>query len=97
MKTIWKFEIDLSSDAPRTSVGGWVVRMPAGSRILRVGTQRPRVIAIWALVDPAGEGRDVPIDVFGTGNPVVDAVGVYLGGVDDGPFVWHVFTPSVSV
>lgn len=98
MKTIWKFELDLTGDHPRTIDDGYCVRMPAGSKILRVGTQRPRVLAFWALVDPQElTDRDVPVHVYGTGHPVPDDAGVYLGGVDDGPFVWHVFAPSLDV
>jgi hypothetical protein len=81
--TVWKFEV----------AAGDVVRvpMPAGARVLHVGTQRPRHLCVWAEVDGLAGLVERRFLVRGTGHPLPADRGPHLGTVIDGPFVWHVY------
>ena len=48
------------------------------------------VLVLWALVDPLQPKEQRTINIFGTGGPAPDT-GVYIGTVQDGGMVWHVF------
>jgi hypothetical protein len=77
---VWKFPL------------GEVVEMPEGAEILRLGTQGGQPY-IWALVDSTAFMRDRRFVVVGTGMPVPDARGSYIGTVllHDDSFVLHVW------
>ena len=84
MKTIWKFELEITRNQ--------VVAMPLGERVLSVGEQDGRLF-VWALVDTDAEMMSVPFFVAGTGHQVnessqwefIDTVQMSNG------LVWHVF------
>jgi hypothetical protein len=82
-RQIWKF--------PITSPDGTRIDMPQGARILTVQMQAG-MPTLWAVVDPEAPRRARYFRVVGTGH--THEAGVfrdYLGTVQDGPFVWHVF------
>lgn len=81
MKRIYKYDIHVDCNK---------VYLPKGYEILRVGAQEGKLY-LWALVDPERECVDVKIDVIGTGWNVPDSIGKYIGTVDVGSLVWHVF------
>ena len=75
-------------------VTGTRVKLPTGYRILCVGQQGPSIM-VWALV-PAGDAAlnsytEVTFRVHGTGHHFDGGGQTYLGTVEQGPFVWHVF------
>lgn len=95
MRTIWKFELDIT-DVQRVS-------LPVGAELLHVGSQRMEVqepmrvgvwdaLVMWASVDPARPKVDRLIGVVGTGNPAPEPdEAIYVGSAQCGPFVWHVY------
>ena len=75
------------------------LRMPKRARILTVALS-DRVqhgFAVWAIVEPAAETETRHLYVVGTGHPLRNPLGRFLGAVIDGPFVWHVFEPAPIV
>lgn len=84
MRTIYKFPLAVTDEQQ--------IEMPRGSRFLGVETQGG-VLYLWAIVETENPRYRHAFYVVGTGNPLpVDAVeSTYLGTVDEGPFVWHVF------
>jgi len=83
-KRIWKYEIRL---AERQSV-----EMPSGAKVLFVGVQVPN-ICLWAEVDPEAEKQIRLVSVFGTGHPMPDDPGSYIGTfmLHGGALVFHVY------
>jgi hypothetical protein len=50
------------------------------------------VPCLWALVDPEQDYTDRTIDIIVTGHDIVDLfTRTYIGTVQQGPLVWHVF------
>lgn len=93
-KTIWKYEFPVSDR--------WLLDMPVGAKILpTVATVIPSVVTLWAEVDvpsalelragaqPVMEKR--LLCVVGTGNPMPDNLGAYIGTTLDRGLVWHVY------
>lgn len=49
-------------------------------------------LQMWAMVDPSASAkRVIVVTVYGTGHPMPDKPGIFVGSVQDGPYVWHVF------
>lgn len=48
-------------------------------------------ICVWAMVNPDAEKVPRQFLICGTGGPMPDRVGEFIGTVFGGPFVWHVF------
>jgi len=78
------------------------VEMPQGSRILGVQVQKKLIAEtpyLWALVNTE-EGRTVRrlFRIYGTGREVEERPEAlnYIGTVQTGPFVWHVFERNVG-
>lgn len=85
--TIWKFELD--------TVNMQTIEMPYCAKILTVQVQR-ETPCLWAIVDPSLEKEKRHFEIFGTGNPIVEGMGVsreYIGTyqLHDGDLVYHVF------
>ena len=78
---IWKFEI---------RVGENRVSMPSGARVLTAQIQRG-TLCVWALVDPSHSVESVTFSVVGTGHEFNPVGKTYVGTVQDGPLVWHVW------
>jgi len=84
-KTIWKFPINV--------VGHGFIAMPKGAEILTVQTQDDAPF-IWAVVNPDAEKEDRYFEVYGTGHPIYQDMGVnrkYIGTFQQPPLVWHLF------
>ncbi len=83
-KTIWKYHASPS--------GRWTQLMPAGAEILSVQIQRGQV-EMWALVD-ANRPEEVRAFVtYGTGHPMPDDPGKFIGTFQlaSGDLVFHLF------
>ena len=83
-RSIWKFKLDASQ----------VSRfMPVGAKVLTAQMQGG-VVTLWADVDPDAQQEERHFRVFGTGWNMPREMGysdVYIGTVQDGDFVWHVY------
>lgn len=82
MEKIYKYELKLQAEQ--------VVQMPHKPEILSVQIQRG-VICVWALVNTTYSDVAYIFEIIGTGNPVDSMLRKYLGTVQDGSMVWHVF------
>lgn len=66
--------------------------LPAGSDIIRIGTQGNNIY-VWALVDPdQTEKQDLEIEMYGTGQ-IIEGHRRYLGTIEyfDGAEIYHYF------
>lgn len=70
--------------------------LPLGARVLSVGVQAGEIV-IWVLVDETAAPAKAGFWIRSTGH---DATGMsfvrFLGTVQHGPLVWHVFTDDAS-
>lgn len=83
MNEVWKYRLRI--------VGGNTIEMPRDATTLTVAMQDGHLTA-WALVDPRAEREGRKFIVTGTGIPIELSNGTqYIGTVQDGVFVWHVF------
>lgn len=84
MKTIWKYQLD--------AVGKQRVYMKQKAEILAVQVQDGNP-CIWALVDPEQSSIQRTLRIYGTGQPIEDDPGRYIGTFqfDGGSLVFHVF------
>ena len=82
VRTIWKYRLPLD-DLVRIS-------MPVGAQSLCVQMQGD-VLTLWAMVDEDAPTEIRRFVVAGTGHPLPAVLGHYLGTVQPGVFVWHVF------
>jgi hypothetical protein len=83
MKMIWKF--------PLRDMGPCEVPMPQGAEILDVQMQN-ELPCIWAMVDPHAPVEAKTFVIHGTGHVVGDDTKLsYIGTVQQGTLVWHVF------
>ena len=74
---------------PLLDLGRQELMVPPG-RILCVQMQRDTP-CLWAMVDTDQLQAPNIIHVVGTGQPMPSGVLEYIGTVQDGSFVWHVF------
>ena len=86
MKVIYKYDLK-----PKTNQ----LTMPRGALILCVQTQQG-VPRLWALVDADAPDETRVIEVYSTGEPVIEDMGVsrnYVGTfqLEGGSLVFHVF------
>ena len=83
MKTIWKQQLAITDTQ--------IISVPGGSRFLTVQMQNG-VPCIWYIVDTEESGRSqYEFTTVGTGNPIDELIGNYLGTYQKGPLVFHVF------
>lgn len=84
MQTIWKYPIDTTDEQ--------TVKMPCDAEILCVQMQCGQP-CLWALVDPEKTTAPVKIRIYGTGHPLPDIWGDYVGTYQSsgGGGVFHVF------
>lgn len=84
---------NISKYVVRAAPGRTTVQMSGVALPLSAQLQRGE-ISIWALVPAGSKIKDRTIYVFGTGDAikpeVVEKV-QYIGTVQEGPLVWHVF------
>jgi hypothetical protein len=87
-QTIWKFPLHLAETN--------VLDVPLGAEVLHVGDQMGTV-TIWAKVDPTAEKRALKIIIAGTGHVVPPDAQIFLGTVQQPPYVWHLFAEAAGV
>ena len=78
-RRVWKFELLSAS-----------VRMPAYAEVLTVGVQGESVF-LWALVDPSAPYFDRRFVVHGTGHPITEPLGRFVGTAFVEGLVFHVW------
>lgn len=83
-KRIFKYVLDIEDVQ--------TVELPEGAEILSVHNQN-ELLCLWALCNPDAPKEARTIHIFGTGNPVCDNPGRFIGTVLmwHGQLVWHVF------
>ena len=82
MKTIWKFPLRETAfqDLP----------VPDGSKILKVGQDPGGKLCAWVLLDTNNQIGNHAVTIVGTGHDAPENKN-YLGTVNSGQFVWHIF------
>lgn len=82
MKQIWKFNVPTFG----------TIDIPKGAELLSVHAQNDAV-CLWALVDPTAVPVRRLFVTYGTGHPIADENGKYIGTVhlEGGALVLHVF------
>lgn len=81
MRTIWKIIL--------TPANWQTVSLPEGYKILSVQMQRDN-ICMWCEVDPGEKEVQFTVFIYATGDPVGTNLH-YIGTVQDGDLVWHVY------
>lgn len=90
MKTIWKTKLQL--------VDRQTIELPAGHVILSVMNQRGDLV-LYAEVNPEAEQKaNVEIAIYGTGNPMPDSPGRFVGTATthNEELVWHVYVSPAA-
>jgi len=82
LKAVWKYPLVITDRQP--------IALPAGAQIRTVQLQAG-VVCVWAEVEPAARLQPRTIVIVGTGHTLPTTALVYLGSVQQGPFVWHVY------
>lgn len=85
LKSVWKFPLHVTGE-PQS------VMMPNGSKVLSVQLQAEQ-ICVWALVNPQEPTEERLFFIMGTGHPFGDTGDLlhFVGTIQMGPLVWHVF------
>jgi hypothetical protein len=81
--TVWKYELDGVTNT---------LDIPKGAKPLSVAQQH-NALVLWAQVDPDAPTEKRTVHVVGTGTPVPDEVGPFIGTAvcDGGAWVFHIF------
>lgn len=92
MKVIYKYRLPIADIT--------VLTMPYDHKLLSVQNQNGE-ICLWALSDPKeDEFRTRTFRIFGTGNESERLENTFdmqfLGTVQTGPYVWHVFVDLID-
>lgn len=82
MRTIWKFELEVSDEQ--------TIAIPQGAQLLHAGVQGEQ-LCLWAIVDPNAPTVNRHIGIRGTGHPCEFNIMSHIGTVMMPPFVWHLF------
>lgn len=85
-REVWKFPLPV----PGPDVFG--IELPAGAEVLTVQVQAGRP-CIWALVSPSAPPEGRLFRIAGTGHPIAERLGAYVGTFQfEGPgLVFHLF------
>jgi hypothetical protein len=86
MRTIYKYDITATR---RPAI-------PLGSRVLSVGMQGQN-LCMWIECNPAQPLYAVSVFVVGTGGTLPSEAINYVGTVQNGPLVWHVYTGAMPL
>jgi hypothetical protein len=83
MRTVWKYQLVKLIN---------ILELPYEARVLCVKEQCG-VICLWALVDPQAKPIQRTFRVYGTGQPIPESYGEYIGSVQskNEQFVYHIF------
>ena len=84
---IWKWTLGLTDIQS--------LPMPEGAKVLTVQMQHG-ALALWALVDENAPQSNRSFAIYGTGNPMPQSPGEYVGTFQlrNGDLVFHVFEPA---
>jgi len=82
---IWKYQL-----TPSPGTAEVAIEMPAGAMVLTVQTQAGQP-CLWALVNEEQPLITRRFVIVGTGHPVPDGIGDYIGTWQNSPFVFHLF------
>ena len=82
MKTIYKYVLEIKETQ--------TVSLTRGARILSVANQDGK-LCLWVQVETEEENEYWSIAIYGTGNPLPEYPGAFIGTVIIEPYVWHVF------
>ena len=83
MERTFKYVLDFTHEQ--------AISMPAGAEVLCVQMQGGNP-CIWAVVDERMPLQERKFYIHGTGHPIAGlAVKRYIGTVQDGQYVWHVY------
>jgi hypothetical protein len=89
-RKIYRYQLSLL-DEPTLS-------MPEGAEVLSVGPPRGYLteLDLWALVEPENVEKERRFLIVGTGNPIPDGLGRFIGTVtmNSGVHIFHVFEAS---
>ncbi len=81
-RRIYKYPLRISGEQD--------VEMPEGAELLSVGGQGGELV-LWAQVDPDARLVRRKVILYGTGHELRDEPHRYVGTVQFGIFVWHVY------
>ena len=83
-KTIWKYPVTIGGDTK--------LLMQEGAEFIHAGLDPTGEPCVWALLDP-NKQADVPRNllVIGTGRAFDQPNAKFIGSINQGPFMWHVF------
>lgn len=82
MKTVYKYPVNLDDRV--------AVEMPVGATILSLQMQNS-MPCLWCLVDPGAPREHRSFRWFGTGHPIEAADAAFVGTIQAGPLVFHLF------
>lgn len=85
MKKIYKYQLQIVEEQ--------IVKMPGRPLLFKVGLDPGGDLCVWVLVNPEAVMRSQTIFVVGTGAVVPGDAQLWLGTVQRGAFMWHVFIP----
>lgn len=88
MSTIWKFLVPLYKQ--RMASVEPVIPMPVGAKILTLQLQDGHP-TLWAAVDPGQPTEPRRFAIVGTGHPMPDDAGDYVGTWQSSIYVFHLF------
>ncbi len=83
MKTIWKYQLDPTEKHQD-------IQMPRNSSILDVQVQDGELV-FWALVYTQTPMKEHQFLLVDTGEEMPEGPSTYIGTVQDGPTVYHLF------
>lgn len=88
MRTIWKFPVEMTDQ--------FEILMPAGADVLTVQVQHGQPV-LWAIVDPDARKIKTGFVLHGTGHPLSDKAGRYIGSfqLTGGALVFHLFEARI--
>lgn len=87
MRVIHKYPLGLTDSHQ-------ILRLPVSAKPLSVQLQG-RQLCLWAEIDTEIDGqKEVVISTVGTGRPIPPGAVNYLGTVQAGNFVWHVYAST---
>lgn len=81
---IWKYELEICDQQ--------TINMPVGAKLLCIQMQHGKP-CIWAICDPMAQPKPRHIAIYGTGQPMPDDLGIYIGTfqIANGSLIFHAF------
>lgn len=89
-EVIWKFPVPPYDYRTQGVTTRPTVQMPMGARVLTLQLQDGEP-TLWAIVDPRQVTETRAFVIVGTGQPVPDNAGPYVGTWQWPPMVFHLF------